>query len=114
MGAITKEIIRLKAENEKIKDDIVRFTRLKEYWTSGKGDMYEDYPNWRHPFHRTPMDWVTWKISERTNALEQNEKKLQKLYEERGWLEEEYYHPMDLIDILNAINSDGSIKCIKF
>ena len=31
MGAITKEIIRLKSENEKIKDDIVRFTRLKEY-----------------------------------------------------------------------------------
>lgn len=113
---MTKEqrINKYKAEITVLKNQILEFTKLKNDYLTGKRDPEEDYPNWDHPFHRTPMDWIDWRIMNLTGTLKHHEELLQKVMEEREWFESRYYNPMYICDIEELIGRDGFIIGVKF
>lgn len=74
----------------------------------------EDYPNWIHPFHRTPMDWVNWRISYASSELDKIRDKIKALTRERAWYEMMHYRPMYENDIRNEIHKNGFIIGVKF
>lgn len=113
MGKINNRINELLEKRERVKDQIVEFTFLKEDYISGKRDMCEDYPNWRHPFHRTPMDWVNYRISVSVSTLEDINKKIDKLTKERDWYEVIDYRYFNIDSIVNTILNGDIIIGIK-
>lgn len=113
MGKITNRINELLNERERVKDRIVEFTILKDDYVSGRRDMHEDYPKWRHPFHRTPMDWVNYRISSSVSTLKDINKKIDKLTKERDWYEVMDYRYFDIDSIENAIMNGDTIIGIK-
>lgn len=113
MGKITNKINKLVEEREQLKDRIVEFAILKEDYMSGKRDMYEDYPNWRHPFHRTPMNWVNYMISSSVSKLTDINKKIDKLTTERDWYEVSDYRYFDVNSIEETILKGDIIIGIK-
>ena len=113
MGKITNRINELLNERERVKDQIVEFTILKDDYVSGRRDMYEDYPKWRHLFHRTPMDWVNYRISSSILTLKDINKKIAKLTAERDWYEVTDYRYFDIDSIENTIMNGDTIIGIK-
>ena len=113
MGAINRQINKLQIEIDKLKNELVEFEILKNDWLSGKRNMYMDYPRWRHPFHRTPMDWVNCRIYNIVSDIDKLRRKQRELLQERCWFECQYYRDLDLIDICELIRADGSISGMK-
>lgn len=110
---IPKAIKKCKAEIEFYKDQIVEFVKLKNDYETGIRDMAKDYPYWRHFFHRTPMDWIKFRIDVATAELKEREQKLKELYKEQAWYEHEYFRNMYEDEIRETINHDGYIIGIK-
>lgn len=113
MSKINNEIRKIEAEMYELKNEIVDFTKLKTEYKVGLRDMNEDYPNWNHPFHRTPMDWIDFMIGSKSGQLELLRKRVNELVKEREWYECECCGYFRNEDLLRAISEDGFIIGIK-
>lgn len=110
---ITKRIEKYEMEIERLKCEIVDFVNLKTDYEMGMRDIYEDYPNWNHPFHLTPMNWINWRIDSASHMLKSYQKKVKELYKKRDWLEVRYFHLVDEDEISEIINECGFVRGTK-
>lgn len=113
MCDLANEIKKCKSEIERLETEVSDFDELRKDYLFGRRDQFKDYPNWKHPFHRTPMDWVNYMVGFKRSQLAKQEERLTELYKQRPAVMCEYFRELDIIDISEIIDKDGYIIGIK-
>jgi hypothetical protein len=110
----TKLIKQYKAEIDRLNDELIELISLRHDYLTGKRNIYQDYPHWSHLFHKTPMDWLNWRIKHDDWLIKKYDEKIKEIYMNGlDWYEVEYYGPLYDGNIEDVINNDGFIIGIK-
>lgn len=109
---IAKKITKCREAIKQRETEIKLLEGIQEDVLTGRCRVRDIYPYCRYSFDRF-NDRIQYEIHIHETHISYLTRDLKELYKKRSWLDVEYYHPLDVIEIAEKIEHDGFIIGIK-